>query len=129
MTMLFLLVAVLAAGFAARPLWRRFRARRHDPVEYFGSWDGYGLPLRLVGRISKEEAEARAIRGSAYLVGYFDADNRLVRDVKMLRGQVFFEHHYSYYPSGRLRHMTVTNARGEVLERDYREADSPAFVW
>ena len=59
----------------------------------------------------------------------FDADNRLVRDVKMLRGQVFFEHHYSYYPSGRLRHMTVTNARGEVLERDYTEADSPTFVW
>ncbi len=129
MTALIGLLVVLSAGLVARVVWRRLRERKHDPVEYFGSWDGYGLPLRLVDRISKEEADARAARGSAYLVGYFDVENRLVRDVKMLRGKVFFEHHYTYYPSGRLRHMTVTNTRGEVLRRDYRESDSPTFVW
>lgn len=36
------------------------------------------------------------MRGYAYMIGYFDDDGRLVRDVKMLRGEVFFEHLYTY---------------------------------
>ena len=129
MTALISILAILGGGWAALLLWRRLRKRRHDPIEYFGSWGGYGLPLRLVDRITQEEAEARNARGSAYLIGYFDAEGRLVRDVKIYRDKVFFEHHYTYYPSGRLKGMQVTNAQGELLVREYDENDRPGFVW
>jgi hypothetical protein len=111
MKTLILLVAMLGAGFAGWTIWRRSRRRKHDPVEYFSGWDGYGLPIRLTGRITKDEADAIAARGNAYLIGYFDGDNRLVRDVKMLRGEVFFEHVYDYYPSGRIRRVKATTQR------------------
>jgi hypothetical protein len=98
-------------------------------VEYYGTWDGYRLPLQLSKQITKDEAEARAARGSAYLIGYFDADGRLLRDVKMYRGSVFFEHVYSYYPSGKLKSIKVTNAQGAVTVRELDESDLPTFKW
>jgi hypothetical protein len=129
MKTLILLVAMLGAGFAGWVIWRRSRQRKHDPVEYFSGWDGYGLPIRLTGRVTKDEADAIAARGNAYLIGYFDADNRLVRDVKMLRGQIFFEHVYEYYPNGRLRRVKATNPKGVETEREYRQTDRAGFFW
>jgi hypothetical protein len=129
MKTLILLVAMLGAGFAGWVIWRRSRQRKHDPVEYFSGWDGYGLPIRLTGRVTKDEADAIAARGNAYLIGYFDADNRLVRDVKMLRGQIFFEHVYEYYPNGRLRRVKATNPKGVETERKYRQTDRAGFFW
>jgi hypothetical protein len=129
MKTLILLVAMVGAGFAGWVIWRRSRQRKHDPVEYFSGWDGYGLPIRLTGRITKDEADAIAARGNAYLIGYFDADNRLVRDVKMLRGQIFFEHVYEYYPNGRLRRVKATNPKGVETEREYRQTDRAGFFW
>jgi hypothetical protein len=129
MKTLILLVAMLGAGFAGWTIWRRSWRRKHDPVEYFSGWDGYGLPIRLTGRITKDEADAIAARGNAYLIGYFDGDNRLVRDVKMLRGEVFFEHVYDYYPSGRIRRVKATNPKGVVTVREYRQTDRAGFFW
>ena len=77
----------------------------------------------------EEEAAAIAARGNAYLIGYFDANNRLVRDVKMLRGEVFFEHVYTYYPSGRLRRVKATNPKGVETVREYRQSDRAGFFW
>jgi Family of unknown function (DUF6156) len=122
------LVLAVAVGLAGWIAWQR-RPRKHDPVEYFAGWDGYGLPIRLTQRITKEEAEAIATRGNAYLIGYFDENNRLIRDVKMLRGKVFFEHVYTYYPSGRLSRVKVTNPDGVETEREYRPSDSAWFFW
>lgn len=129
MMTLMLLLLVAGAGFAGWTIRRRYRRRKHDPVEYFSGWDGYGLPIRLTGRITKDEADAIAARGNAYLIGYFDADNRLVRNVKMLRGEVFFEHVYDYYPSGRLGRVTATNPKGVVTVREYRQSDRAGFFW
>jgi hypothetical protein len=129
MKTLILLVAMLGAGFAGWTIWRRSRRRKHDPVEYFSGWDGYGLPIRLTGRITKDEADAIAARGNAYLIGYFDGDNRLVRDVKMLRGEVFFEHVYDNYPSGRIRRVKATNPKGVVTVREYRQTARAGFFW
>lgn len=103
--------------------------RRHEAVEYYGTFDGYGLPLKLSKQITKEEADARAARGEAYIIGYYDAAGRLVRNVKMYRGVVFFEHIYTYYPSGKLQRMQVTNSDGQVTVRDYKETDRPKFTW
>jgi hypothetical protein len=128
MKILILLLVVLGSGLAGWMAWQR-RPRKHDPVEYFNGWDGYGLPIRLTGRITKDEADAIAARGNAYLIGYFDGDNRLVRNVKMLRGEVFFEHVYDYYPNGRLRRVTATNPKGVETVREYRQSDRAGFFW
>ena len=128
MKTLILLVLMIGAGFAGWIIWQR-RPRKHDPVEYFGGWDGYGLPIRLTGRITKDEAEAIAARGNAYMIGYFDADNRQIRDIKMLRGEVFFQHDYDYYPNGRLRRVKATHPKGVVTVREYRQSDRPGFFW
>lgn len=128
MKTLVLLLVVLGAGLAAWMAWKN-KPRQHDPVEYFSGWDGYGLPIRLTGRITKKEADAIAIRGSAYMIGHFDADNRLVRNVKMLRGAVFFEHVYDYYPNGRLKRVKATNPDGVETVREYRQTDRVGFFW
>jgi len=52
MKTLILLVVMVGAGFAGWVIWRRSRRRKHDPVEYFSGWDGYGLPIRLTGLIA-----------------------------------------------------------------------------
>jgi hypothetical protein len=75
------------------------------------------------------EAEAIAARGNAYLIGYFDDENRLICDVKMYRGAVFFEHVYTYYPSGKLRQVKATNPKGVETVREYRESDGAGFFW
>ncbi len=128
-----LLVAALAAGLLALIPWstyrRHVRHSKHAAIEYYGGWDGYGLPLHLTQKLTREEVEAREARGAAYLIGYFDADGKLIRDVKMHNGMVFFAHEYAYYPSGRLKAMKVTNMRGEVVVREYSESDLPTSVW
>jgi hypothetical protein len=123
------LMAVAGAGLASLIVWRRPRRRKHDPVEYFAGWDGYKLPIRLTHRISKEEAEALVARGAAYLIGYFDDEGKLIRDVKMYRGSVFFEHFYTYYPSGKLKAARATSPTGVETAREYRESDCPGFLW
>jgi Family of unknown function (DUF6156) len=128
MKTLILLLVVLGAGLTGGMAWQN-KPRKHDPVEYFSGWDGYGLPIRLTGLITREEAEAIAARGNAYMIGYFDSDNRLVRNVKMLRGAVFFEHVYDYYPNGRLRRVKATNPEGVETVREYRQTDRVGFFW
>jgi hypothetical protein len=83
---LILLIAAFAIGLMVLILlaqWQHARNRKHDAVEYYGGWDGYGLPLHLSQKITKQAADARAAQGSAYLIGCFDTDGKLVRDVKM----------------------------------------------
>jgi hypothetical protein len=129
MKTLIVLIAVVGIGYVGWTLWQRAHERKHDPVEYFAGWDGYTLPIRLTKLITKEEAEAIAAQGYAYMIGYFDDEGRLVRDVKMLKGEVFFQHLYMYYPSGKLRRVTVTNPDGVVKTREYKEGAIPGFFW
>lgn len=126
---LIVLLAAIGIGYIGWTLWLRAHERKHDRIEYFAGWDGYTLPIRLTGRITKAEAEATAARGNPYMIGYFDDENRLVRDVKMLNGEVFFEHLYTYYPSGKLRRVTVTNSDGVTNTREYQEGAIPGFFW
>jgi hypothetical protein len=129
MKTLIVLIAVVGIGRVGWTIWKWLHRRKHDPVEYFAGWDGYTLPIRLTGRITKEEAEAIAAGGNACLIGYFDDDGRLLRDVKMLRGAIFFEHLYDYYPSGKLRRVSVANPRGVVTTREYRDGAVPGLFW
>ena len=90
-------------------LWLYFRAtERHEPVEYYSGWSGYGHPIRLSRKITRSEADALAARGSAYLIGYFGDDDRLSRVDKINRGDLFFRFDYSYHRNGRLKLAKVS---------------------
>jgi hypothetical protein len=119
-----LIISVIVVGIGLALLVcsaRRSARQKHDPTEYFRGWRGYRHPIILENKITKEEAEAIASKGSAYLIGHFDGDGRLRRVVKMLRGSVFFEFVYEYHPNGNRKSATVTNAKGMVTERHYDE--------
>jgi hypothetical protein len=132
-TLILIVVATAAVGallVAARlgQLWHE-QHRTHDPVEYYESWAGYSLPIHLSHRITKERAETQAARGYAYMIGYFNADGKRIRDVKMLRGEVFFENEYTYDPRGRLTRIKTTNPDGVVRFVEYPEGWSRRIFW
>ncbi len=84
------LIVVIGVWLAAVTVRSVLKAhQKHDPVEYYSGWGSYRHPIVLRHKITKEEADALAAEGYAYLIGYFDANSRLVRVVKMLRGEVF----------------------------------------
>ena len=122
-TLVLIVVAVIAVGalLAVACIGQRWSEHRrpHDPIEYYGSWDGYGLPIHLTDRITREDAEARAARGLPYLIGHFDQQDRLTRAVKMLRGSIFFDQEYSYDPRGRVTRVKTTNPDGVTSVADY----------
>jgi hypothetical protein len=118
-----MIVAIVLAGAAfTLAVYRFLKARtwgKHDPVEYFSSWDGYAHPISLYHPITKEEVEAREAKGEVYLIGHFDADNRLVRATKMYKGAVFFDFIYTYYPNGTRKSARITNNKGVTTDREY----------
>jgi len=67
-------IALALAFIPALALYLRFRQKRrerkHDPVEYYRRFAGYQLPLRLIEKIAKDEAEALAAAGQSYYVGH-----------------------------------------------------------
>jgi len=120
-TLMIVAISVAVAAFALA-VFRFVRARtwrKHAPVEYFSGWGGYTHPIGLSDRITKEEADARAANGAVYLIGHFDADNRLVRAIKMYKGAVFFDFIYTYYPNGTRKSARITNNKGVTSEREY----------
>ncbi len=75
----------------------------------------------LQHRIGKEKADALAANGAVWLTTYYDEDGKLIRVVKMYRGELFFEYLYTYHPNGRLKSARVTRGgRVTVLEYDAR---------
>ena len=132
-TLVLIVVAVIATGalLAAAQLSQRWREQRrpHEPIEYYERWGGYDMPIRLINRITKDEAEAQAARGNAYMIGYFDGQNRLTRAVKMLHGSVFFDQGYFYDPRGRLKRITTTNPEGVTRIADYPGGIGRKSLW
>jgi uncharacterized protein DUF6156 len=132
-TLMIAAVAVAAAAFSVA-LYRFIKARtwgKHEPVEYFSSWGGYTHPIALYNQITKEEVDARTAKGEVYLIGEFDADNRLVRATKMYRNAVFFDFIYTYYPNGTRKSATITNNRGKtsIHEYDTRGRGDQKYFW
>jgi len=130
------LLLIIPAGIAVTglALWSigAWAGRKHEPVEYYKGWGGYAHPIGLHNQITKDEADAIAAEGYAYLIGYFDDRGRLVRVTKMFRGAVFFDFEYAYHPNGKRKSAKVTNANGIVTVREYDESgrgrpDNPKF--
>jgi Family of unknown function (DUF6156) len=125
--LLIVVVGLVVAGLFVRSVLVRAN-RNHDPVEYYRGWGGYRHPIVLENQITKEAADALAAKGSVYLIGYFDGEGKLLRVVKFLRGEVFFEYLYAYHPNGRLKSARVTRGGRETLleydERGRRVSDA-----
>jgi hypothetical protein len=88
-----LILLIVAIGLVVTALLVRsnlIRAnRKHDPIEYYRGWGGYWHPIVLENKITEEEADALAAKGTVYLVGYYDADGRLIRVVKFCAARSF----------------------------------------
>jgi len=105
------LIPALALYLRSRKMGR---GRKHEPVEYYRRFAGYHLPLRLIEKITKEEAEALTSAGQSFYVGHYGPNGRLLKAVKMLRGEMDFEHAYIYSPKGRLMSVVIARADGTV---------------
>ena len=120
LVLLMVVIGIAVAAVLVRSTLLR-ASRTHDPIEYYRGWGGYRHPIGLEHEITKEEADALGARGAVYLTGYFDANGRLTRVVKLLRGEVFFEYLYTYHPNGRLKSARVARGgRDTLLEYDER---------
>src|SRR5216683_3853981 len=118
--LLIVVIGIVVAAFVVRSNLIRAN-RKHDPIEYYRGWGGYRHPIVLENRITKDEANAITARGAAYLIGYYGEKGRLIRVVKLVRGEFFFEYRYSYHPNGRLKRVRITRGgRVTVLEYDTR---------
>jgi hypothetical protein len=95
-------------------------SNKQSSVEYYRSFSGYDLPLRLIDKTTKEEAEANE-KKAAYYVAHFDSDRKLVRVVKMFRGNVLFEDRYFYYPNGKLKRREGKNEIGVLIMQEFDE--------
>jgi YD repeat-containing protein len=113
--LLMALAGLVLVAFAVRFVRAKWK---HDPVEYYMGWGGTRHPITPQNRITREEAQALAARGAAYLIAYYADDGRLTRAVKLDRGEFFFEYRYTYHPNGRLKRVRVTRG-GCVTVLDY----------
>ena len=68
-TLILIVVAIVATGalLAAAHLGRRWAEQRrpHEPTEYYGSWDGYGVPTGASG-----EAVSLTARNEGFFVDH-----------------------------------------------------------
>jgi hypothetical protein len=124
-----LIVGVVAAWLAWAAIARA--SVRHEPIEYYLGWGGYTHPISLQHKISKEEAAALHAAGEVYLIGHYEG-RKLTRVIKMLKGAVFFDFEYTYYPHGVRKSVRTTNAKGVVKIREYDRwgrgrPDGPGF--
>ena len=126
-------IALIGGALAAWLVWAALaRATvKHEPIEYYLGWDGYSHPISLHHKISKEEADALHAEGRVYLIGHYHG-RKLTRVTKMLKGAVFFDFEYAYYPHGARKSVKTTNANGVVKVREYDRwgrgrRDGPGF--
>ena len=130
-----LMIASATGLLVLAALWLYLRAGpRHEPIEYYASWGGYGHPIGLGKKITQGEAYATAARGYAYLVAHYDADNRLARVDKINKGELFFRFEYSYHPNGRLKLAKTLRYDGRTVEFEYDKRgrklpSSPGGIW
>jgi hypothetical protein len=129
-----LLMILSATGLLVLAAVWLYIPMRHDPVEYYASWGGYGHPIGLSRKITRGEAYAQAVRGYAYLIAHFDADNRLARVDKINQGELFFRFEYSYHPNGRLKLTKALRYDGRAIEFEYdtrgrKLPSSPEGFW
>lgn len=68
---------------------------------YYSSFAGYNIPLHLIEEISEDDALSR--KDASYYIGFYNSKGQLYRVEKHLKGQILFEHNYSYHENGEIK--------------------------
>jgi hypothetical protein len=85
----------------------------------------------LEHKLTKEEAGSLHATGTVYFIACYDqTGKKILRIAKIVRGAVFFEFVYAYYPNGRLQSAKVTNSAGQetFMADDERGPEAGAIV-
>lgn len=87
-------------------------------TQFFSSYSGVKLPLKLVGSLSDQDMDNR----NTYFEGQFDTENRLVICKKMVYGDIELQHEYQYYPnSHNLKQAAILDIDGEQTLLNFDE--------
>lgn len=87
-------------------------------MQYYRSFAGYDLPLKLIQPISKEEAISSE---GGYLIGYFDENKKIIKIEAMYKNKIKFKHLYEYHPNGKLKRLINSPSEGMDVVKDYDE--------
>lgn len=81
-----------------------------NQARYFVSYSGVKLPLNLVNELHETDRANR----NTYFLGFYDAQQRLVRCEKRVYGELELLHQYQYHANGALSVAEITDADEEV---------------
>lgn len=90
-------------------------------VVYYGSFAGYGIPLKPVEEISKTEAVSR----QTYCMGYYNSSGDLYRFERYVNNGLFFQHDYEYYENGKIKMSKTINIDGKVIIHQFDKRGRP----
>lgn len=72
-------------------------------IEYYLSYTGVGLPLKLISPIEEGDLERR----NTYFRACLDAQDRIIRVERMVYGEVEMVHNYTYNENGKLSRAEI----------------------
>ncbi len=91
---------------------------------YFVSYSGVKLPLNLLNELHDSERKNR----NTYFLGFYTADQRLMRCEKRVYGEIELLHRYQYHSNGVLRQAEITDADGELTVLTFDTQGQPIPV-
>ena len=100
-----------------------YSQERHDPGTpyYYGTWTGYHIPLKPSHPLTYEAAMKR----TAYYVGYYDDQGRLVSFTEYVKGEILFSSKYYYRDSDILEREERIDENGETKLYYFDENGKP----
>ena len=88
---------------------------------YYLSYSGTKLPLKLVNPLSLDEVENR----NTYFGAQTDALGRTTLIHRVVYGEIDLEHRYGYYASGALSWAEILDSEGEIRRLSFTENGNP----
>ncbi|NPU15704.1 hypothetical protein HL667_33150 [Bradyrhizobium sp. 83012] len=88
-----------------------------DTVQFFVSYTGVKLPLRLVTAIAPEQLSNR----NTFIRGRFNAAGALTGFEKVVYGEIELTHRYDYHPNGTLRRAEIVMLDEDPVTLDFDE--------
>ena len=87
--------------------------------QYYLSYSGLKLPLKLVSPMKSEEIENRNI----YYGVHLDVNGNPISIHKVVYGEIEMQHEYGYSDSGDLKWAEITNIDNEVQRFEFSTSD------
>ncbi|WP_035644697.1 DUF6156 family protein [Bradyrhizobium sp. ORS 285] len=91
-----------------------------DAVQFFVSYTGIKLPLRLVTAIAPEQLSNR----NTFIRGYFNAAGALTGFEKVVYGEIELTHRYDYHANGTLSRAEIVMLDEDPVTLNFDETGS-----